>query len=168
MFVLYCMACRARSNKALLPAPKAPLNKIVKNNFFTLISPIDYSSEGGKLAAGPFLCFPVSPSHSFFSFPTFLSLTIHLSLPPPGHPSSSPLLFLFSLSLSLFPLSLCLLGNELLHSFFTACGGMGFLLRRYWNNMWLMGAEFSIAWSSSAERGAKQLNMAADNGYESF
>ena len=121
------MACRARSNKALLPAPKAPLNKIVKNNFFTLISPIDYSSEGGKLAAGLFLCFPVSPSHSFFSFPTFLSLTIYLSLPPPGHPSSSPLIFLFFLSLSssLFP-CVCLVMN-----FYTASsqlvGGWGFI-----------------------------------------
>lgn len=39
--------------KPLLPAPKAPLNKIVKNNSFTLIFPSDYCTQGGKLAAGP-------------------------------------------------------------------------------------------------------------------
>lgn len=38
--------------KLLLPAPKAPLNKIVKNNSFTLIFPSDYCTPGGKLAAG--------------------------------------------------------------------------------------------------------------------
>lgn len=47
------MARRLKSNKAPLPAPKAPLNKIVKNNCFTLISAIDYKAWGGKLAADP-------------------------------------------------------------------------------------------------------------------
>lgn len=39
--------------KPLLPAPKAPLNKIVKNNSSTLICPSDYCTQGGKLAADP-------------------------------------------------------------------------------------------------------------------
>lgn len=39
--------------KPHLPVPKAPLNKIVRNNSFTLIFPSDYCTQGGKLAADP-------------------------------------------------------------------------------------------------------------------
>lgn len=81
--------------KPLLPPPKAPLNKIVKNNSFTLILPSDYCTPGGKLAAG--LCasvvfqhcyvfiwktLPLSPARlhypslPFFHFPVALSLSV--------------------------------------------------------------------------------------------
>lgn len=48
MFVLYCMARCLRSNKALLPEPKAPANKILKYNSFTLITAMDYVACGRK------------------------------------------------------------------------------------------------------------------------
>lgn len=65
--------------KPLLPAPKAPLNKIVKNNSFTLIFPSDYCTQGGKLAAGRAL-------PSFFNAVT--SLFVSASFSPSC--SSSP------------------------------------------------------------------------------
>ncbi len=60
--------------KPLLPAPKAPLNKIVKNNSFTLIFPSDYRTHCGKLAAGRVL-----PS----SFDTVTSSCVSASFSPP-------------------------------------------------------------------------------------
>lgn len=51
---LFCIVWHAAGGalKPLLPLPKAPLNKIVKNNSFTLILPSDQCTQGGKLAAG--------------------------------------------------------------------------------------------------------------------
>lgn len=56
--------------KPLLPAPKAPLNKIVKNNSFTLIFPSDYCTQGGKLAAGRALPAFIDTVTSSFSSPS--------------------------------------------------------------------------------------------------
>lgn len=74
--------------KPLLPAPKAPLNKIVKNNSFTLILPSDYCTPGGKLAAIP--C-----ASAAFSTPLHLHLKKPSSLSSSSSPSIPPLFFRF-------------------------------------------------------------------------
>lgn len=88
--------------KPLLPAPKAPLNKIVKNNSFTLIFPSDYCTRGGKLAAGPcaslFICKPLLPS----------LLLVFSDRPPP--PPSLLRFFFFSF-LPIYLSSLCVAGQ---------------------------------------------------------
>lgn len=71
--------------KPLLPAPKAPLNKIVKNNSFTLIFPSDYCTQGGKLAAGP--CPSLFLWHCYIFICNCLLLSLSLSLCPSPYPS---------------------------------------------------------------------------------
>lgn len=87
--------------KPLLPTPKAPLNKIVKNNSFTLIFPSDYCSQGGKLAAGPCAFLSLWRCYIFICKRLLLSLPCMSSL----YISLSCLHFLFPVCLSL--ISLC-------------------------------------------------------------
>lgn len=68
--------------KPLLPAPKAPLNKIVKNNSFTLIFPSDYCTRGGKLAAGPCACFFLWRCYIFIGARRLRSLLLVFSVHP--------------------------------------------------------------------------------------
>lgn len=83
---LFCIVWHAAGGalKPLLPVPKAPLNKIVKNNSFTLILPSDYCAWGGKLAAGPHVSLPsLKLPHGFSqagSPALFLSLSVILTL----------------------------------------------------------------------------------------
>lgn len=70
--------------KPLLPAPKAPLNKIVKNNSFTLIFPSDYCTQGGKLAAGPCASLFLTLLHLYCTrllCSLLLVFSVHPSLP---------------------------------------------------------------------------------------
>lgn len=146
--------------KPLLPVPKAPLNKIVKNNSFTLIFPSDYRTRGGKLAAGPYASLVLWRRSIFWNVSKCLLLRSSLH---------SLLSFCFPLLLSV--ISLCGWLDELS---VTGWGGVFFFfLAFYWigirSNMWLMGG--SILHSLvliSGEKRPKQLNMAADNWYEAF
>lgn len=103
--------------KPHLPTPKAPLNKIVKNNSFTLIFPSDYCTQGGKLAADPCASF-------FFDAVTYLFVNASFSLSCLSSPSISLLLLIFLFPVSLSLISLCGRPDELS----VAGGGAGGVL----------------------------------------
>lgn len=88
--------------KPFLPPPKAPLNKIVKNNSFTLIFPSDYRTQGGKLAAGPHASLLLSAATSLFSSPCVSASLISVHHPSP---SLCSIMFWFPI----FLVSICLL-----------------------------------------------------------
>lgn len=67
--------------KPLLPVPKAPLNKIVKNKSFTLIFPIDYCTQGGKLAADPRAFLSLTLLQLYLQVPLSCSISVHRHIP---------------------------------------------------------------------------------------